>query len=488
VSGTELHWLSATELAAAIQRREVSSREALDHLVARVDRLDGSVHAVVTRDLDAARTAADVADAATAAGRSFGPLHGVPMTVKDSFMTAGMRTTSGAPELGDFVPDHDAAPVAALRAAGAVIYGKTNLPIYAGDMQSYNELFPTTTNPYDASRTPGGSSGGSAAALAAGFTPLELGSDIGGSIRFPAHMSGVMGHKPTYGIVPAHGQIPGPPGTLSLADLAVAGPMARTVEDLRVGLAVMAGPNRWDAPGWRLELPAPARGGPGGRVEPSRLRLSLWIDDPACPVDAEVRELLEGAGRALADAGATVDADARPAFSLDKVAATFRGLLNAANSGGHSRSSIERFAADDREGPMGELHRDLGMRHRHWLSLNERRQQLRLRWEEFFANGWDALLCPVMPRVAIEHDHSTPIASRRVVSGGAERPYLELLGWSAPAGACLLPATVVPVGLTSAGLPVGVQIIGPYLGDLTTLAVAEVVSELVGPLPHPPGF
>src|SRR5262249_39834644 len=188
----------------------------------------------------AGRAGAEAAgpDAAVARGEIRGPLHGVPMTVKDSFQTAGMRTTAGAPELADFVPHEDAWPIARLRAAGAVIFGKTNLPIYAGDLQSYNKVFGATNNPYDLSRTPGGSSGGSAAALACGFTPLELGSDIGGSIRLPSHMSGVVGHKPSYGIVPAHGQIPGPPGTLTLADLAVAGPMARSVEDLELGLEI----------------------------------------------------------------------------------------------------------------------------------------------------------------------------------------------------------------------------------------------------------
>ncbi len=175
--------------------------------------------------------------------------------MKDSFQTTGMHTTSGAPELAEFIPHEDAWPVARLREAGAIIFGKTNLPIYAGDLQSYNAVFGTTNNPYDHSHTPGGSSGGSAAALAGGFTPLELGSDIGGSIRLPAHMSGVVGHKPRYGIVPSHGQILGPPGTVTLADLAVAGPMARTVEDLEIGLHIMAGPNRWERPAWRLKLP-----------------------------------------------------------------------------------------------------------------------------------------------------------------------------------------------------------------------------------------
>ena len=225
---TDLHWWSATDLAAAIRGREVSATEALEHQVARARRLDGPVNSIVQWDLDRARAAARAADDAVAAGDDLGPLHGVPITIKDSFQTEGCITTSGAPELADHVPTEDAAPVARFRAAGAIPFAKTNLPIFAGDIQSFNEVYGTTNNPHDLERTPGGSSGGSSAALAMGFTPLELGSDIAGSIRVPAHYSGVSGHKPSYGIVPSHGQIPGMPGSLTQADLAVAGPMSRS--------------------------------------------------------------------------------------------------------------------------------------------------------------------------------------------------------------------------------------------------------------------
>ena len=247
--------MSAIELAAAIRSGEVGAVDALEHFIARVEALDEPINAVVQWDLERARAAAVAADEAVAAGgdADLGPLHGVPMTVKDSFQTQGCITTSGAPELADFVPPEDAWPVARLRAAGAVIFAKTNLPLYAGDIQSYNEVYGTTNNPHDVRRTPGGSSGGSAAALAMGFTPIELGSDIGGSIRVPAHYSGVMGHKPSYGIVPGHGQIPGMPGTFSQADLAVSGPMARTVDDLELGLDVLAGPDRWMTPAQEAE-------------------------------------------------------------------------------------------------------------------------------------------------------------------------------------------------------------------------------------------
>jgi amidase len=376
------------------------------------------------------------------------------MTVKDSWQTAGMRTTSGAPELAEFAPEVDAWPVARLRAAGAVIYGKTNLPKYAGDFQTYNEVFGTTNNPFDGDRTPGGSSGGSAAALSCGFTPLELGSDIGGSIRLPAHMSGVMGHKPSYGVVPAHGQL---------------------------GLDILAGPDRWNTPAWRLELPPP-------RSENLRdYRIGAWLDDERCPVEPEVHSLLEAAATKLAREGAVVDPHVRPAFTLDKAADTFFTLLQSALSGSYPRHVVERLALDTGETARATTGRRIAIRHREWLSANERRLQMRLRWEELFS-AWDVVLMPVMPCAAIPHDHREPMVDRTVSFSGRQWPYWDAATWMAPAGACYLPATVVPVGVTASGLPVGIQIVGPYLNDRTTLDVARHLAELVGGCPRPPGF
>ena len=298
-----VEWWSATETAAAIATKQVSSREVLEHLVSRIQRLDGPINSVVQWDLDRARAAASAADEEVVAGGDVGPLHGVPITIKDSFQTEGCTTTSGAPELADYVPTEDAAPVARFREAGAIPFAKTNLPIYAGDIQSYNDVYGTTNNPYDVERTCGGSSGGSAAALAMGFTALELGSDIGGSIRTPAHYSGVAGHKPTFGIVPAHGQIPGPPGTLSQADLAVAGPMARTTDDLALALNVLAGPDRWNAPAWRLDLPRSSAESLGS------VRIAAWLDDEACSVDADTSRVLAGVVGSIEQAGGRVDTD-----------------------------------------------------------------------------------------------------------------------------------------------------------------------------------
>ncbi len=478
----ELCWSSAIELAARIRSGEVSSREATDAALDRIDRLDDDLGLVVTLDAERARAEAAAADEALAAGSDLGALHGVPITVKDSFQTAGMRTTSGAPELADHVPETDADPVARYRELGVVVMGKTNLPIYAGDVQSYNDVFGCSNNPWDRSRTVGGSSGGSAGALAAGFTPLELGSDIGGSIRNPAHTCGVVGHKPSYGIVSARGQIPGPPGTLTQADIAVAGPMARTVADCRLALDALSGPDAWQRRAWRLELPPPRH------HDPADLRVAAWLDDPACPVGSEVRPLLEAAAVALADVGVRVDADARPdGVTLERSIDTFERLLGAALAGAHTPAEIEEMATrgDGVEGDLGAGH--AALRHRAWLSVNERRLQLRARWAGFFED-WDAVLMPVAIAPAIPHDHSSPLSARRITVDGVERPYLEQTHWVGAVGVVYLPATVVPIGLTPAGLPVGVQVVGPYLEDHTCLRVAELLEVALGGFRPPPGL
>ena len=476
------YWTTA-QAAAAIRDGRISSRDYLEFLLDRVDRLNPPLNAVVTLDAERARREADEADRAIAEGRELGPLHGVAMTIKDSFQTAGMRTTSGAPELSDHVPEGDAVPVARLRAAGAVVFGKTNLPIYAGDTQSYNEVFGRTNNPWNVERTPGGSSGGSAAALAAGFTPFELGSDIGGSIRGPASTCGVFGHKPSYGIVPALGQIPGPPGTLTQADIAVAGPMARTVEDLELGLGLLAGPDEWHAPGYRLQLPPPRR------ESISDYRVAVWFDEPSCPIDDRVRERLEAAADALEAAGAKVDRGARPDFTFDYATRVFGQLLGAAMCGGFSHEKIEELAvrgmSEDEEGALAA--RWASQRHRAWLSANERRLQMRRKWHDFFKDR-DAVLLPCLPTTAIPHDHSEPMGARRIAVNGEPRAYGEQTLWVGLTGVAFLPATVIPAGTASDGLPVGLQIAGPFLEDRTTLDLARRLSERIGGFERPPGY
>jgi amidase len=473
-------YASTIETAAAIRDGEVSSTELLEAALDRVARLDGPINAVVRLDEARARAAAKAADDAVASGAELGPLHGVPITVKDSFQTKGLITTSGAPELADFVPTEDAAPVAKYRGAGAVIFAKTNLPIWAGDIQSYNSVYGTTSNPYDIERTPGGSSGGSGASLAAGYSPLELGSDIGGSIRIPSHMSGVAGHKPSYGIVNARGQIPGMPGTLSLADIAVAGPMARTVDDLEMALDLLIGPDEWHATAYSLELP-PAR-----HQDVSDFRIGAWWDEESCPIDSDTRAALEATAAALADAGATVDVDARPDISFDKAVLAFEQLLSAAESGSWTVAELDEIAKDSEpQGTLGITY--AAMRHRQWLSANERRLQQRAKWHQFFGT-WDAILLPVMPTPAIRHDQSRPVSSRTIQVDDTTIPYFSSIRWMGLTGVSYLPATVVRVGTSSDGLPIGVQIAGPFLEDRTTLQLARHVESLMGGFQRPDGF
>jgi amidase len=447
---TDITTASATELVHLLRRRQVGSRELLEHYLARIDAQNPALNAVVTLDVEGARKAADAADRATARGHDVGALHGLPMTIKDSFETAGMPTTAGAPDLAGYVPQQDADAVARLRAAGAVIFGKTNLPTFAMDWQTYNPLFGTTNNPWDVTRTPGGSSGGAAAAVAAGLTGLELGSDIRGSLRQPAHNTGVYTLKPSYGLVPVRGHIPGPPGTLSAPDLAVVGPIARSADDLDLALDVLAGPDAAMATAWRLRLPA-ARG-----RSLTDYRIGVWLDDPYAPVDATVKSVLAAAVQALRGAGAQVDDTARP-VELAEADVVFEKLFAAAIAPG---------AAD-------------------WNYTNEHRQQLRARWRHFF-ESCDVLLTPVSPVAAIEHDQSGDVGSRTIIVNGAPRPYTDQSIWTGLAGAAYLPAAVVPVGRTSGGLPVGMQVIAPYLEDRTAVDVARHLGHLLGGYETPP--
>src|ERR1700761_1795441 len=300
---------TAAELTSALRDRQISSRELLTYLLDRAGKLNPELNAIVAWDTDRAQAEAAAADEAAARGEFAGPLHGLPMTVKDTFETQGLVTTSGSSELAGYVPQADAVGVARLRAAGAIIFGKTNTPLFAGDIQTYNEVYGRTNNPWDTTRTAGGSSGGPAAAVAAGLTPLEFGSDIGGSIRNPAHYNGVFGLKPSWGIVPVRGHIPGPPGSLIDPDVGVAGPLARGVADLRIALGVTAGPLPADATGWRLDLD------PGPELHDlNGLRIATVFSSSAdfLPLAADVTASLESFAARARDAGARVAETALP--------------------------------------------------------------------------------------------------------------------------------------------------------------------------------
>jgi len=484
---SDLAFRPAVELAKLLRRREMSCRELLEHYLDRIERLNPRINAVVTLDLERARLRADAADQALARGDQVGPLHGLPMTIKDSFETAGLRTTSGAPSLAQHVPTTDATAVARLVAAGAVVFGKTNLPVFAMDVQSFNPIFGTTNNPWDVTRAPGGSSGGAAAAVAAGLTSLELGSDIGGSIRNPSHYCGVYGHKPTFGIVPQRGHIPGPPGHLTGPDINVIGPIGRSADDLEHALDVLAGPDDADGVAWRLTLPPPRR------TRLADYRIAAWFDDAEFPTDVAVRARFEAAADALDRGGAKVDRRARPGFALGDAYREYVALLSAATSPGVPPKAFDaRVATADRLEPsdtglIATLVRGTVLRHRDWLAANERRTRLRAQWAEFFDN-YDALLCPITPVPAIPHDHEGEFAERSITVNGERRPYADQLVWAGVIGMAYLPGTVAPVGRTPEGLPVGLQIVGPYLEDRTPIDVARRLADLIGGFEPPPGF
>jgi len=302
-SPTGLEFATALEAAQAIRKREVSSLELTKYILARIEKHNPGINAIVTLTADQALSRAKAADEALARGEWWGPFHGVPSTIKDTFETEGIRTTAGAPFLSKHVPAQDAVIVKRLKAAGVVILGKTNVPLMASDWQSYNEIFGTTNNPWDLERTPGGSTGGGAAALAAGLSYLSVGSDIGGSIRIPAHFCGVYGHKPTLNLVPLRGHIPPPPGgpPPPPLDLPVAGPLARSAADLKTALEVLGGPDEDQAIGYRWSMP-PAR-----RTRLRDYRLGYVLDDPLCQVLPEVKEVLSETVDALKKAGVQME-------------------------------------------------------------------------------------------------------------------------------------------------------------------------------------
>ena len=483
---TELYWQSASALAETIRRKEISSRELFDMQLVRIDALNGELNAVVTFDIERARKRADELDSMTARGEVKGPLHGLPITIKDSFETAGIKTTCGAPVWRDHVPTTNADAVQRLIDAGAVIVGKTNTPIFAGDVQTFNDLFGTTNNPWDVMRTPGGSSGGAAAAVAAGMTPFELGSDIGGSIRTPAHFCGIYGHKPSYGLISLRGHIPGPPGTLSASDLSVAGPLARSTGDLSLLLDLLAGPDQSEGGAWRLELPPPRH------KKIQDFRVALWLDEPDCPIDDSVRSAIESSVGALAKAGAKIDANPKLPFKLVDAFRTYLHLLWPLMFAGVPDDQFNqlvfraaKFVPDD-QNLMARFHRQATARHRDWLRANEARARYRAAMAEFFTS-YDVLLMPVTPTSAFPHDHSPNMMERVIGVNGQARPYFDNFFWIHLATLCYLPATVAPVG-QSQKLPVGLQIVGPYLEDRTTIQFASLVETIVGGFNAPPNL
>jgi amidase len=472
---------SIAELTKALQSRRLSASELLEHTIARIELLDPRINAIVVRDFDRARDAAKAADALLARGEQR-PLLGIPVTLKEPFNVAGLPTTGGFPQFRDFEPTEDALAVSRLKAAGAVIIGKTNIPVGLREFQSYNDIYGTTNNPWELGRSPGGSSGGSAAALAAGFGPLSVGSDIGGSIRVPAHFCGVFGHKPTIGLIPLRGYgLPPAPPVPGQGDLSVIGPMARYATDLAASLDVIAGPDEArEGVGYRLTLPSQ-------RHDDLRNYRVLVVDThPLMPASDAVRTAIAGLAERLSRLGAKVAHHTASLPSLADSARLYMKLLNAARS---PRVSSDAFAAAQRaalarssgdNSLQAELALGTVMSHREWLATDAARARLEQQWSALFRE-FDVVLYPSAAVVAFPQDQSEPIEARQTDIDGKAYPYLEAFFiWADPATTCGLPATAAPIARSPAGLPIGIQIIGPYCEDRTTIAFAGLLEREFG--------
>ncbi|MEV6559863.1 amidase [Nocardia sp. NPDC051756] len=476
----EWSFRAAEELSAALRAGAVTSVELTEEAIARIERDDKVINAVCVRDFDNARAAARAADEARARGED-GPLLGIPVTVKESYNMAGLPTTWGMPQFEDYVPAEDAVQVARIKAAGAVILGKTNVPFMLQEWQSFNEIYGTTNNPWDHSRTPGGSSGGSAAALASGFGALSIASDIAGSLRTPAHFCGVYAHKPTLGLVANRGMVPPPaPALPTEHDLAVVGPMARTARDLSVLLDVMAGPDPLThGVAYNLTLP------PTRHEQLGDFRVLVLEDHPLIPTSSAVRAGVNRVADALTEAGAKVERHSPLLPDLTEAATLYVQLLGSNLSANFPADRYEQLrahaaglSADDQSLATTWL-RGMVFSHRDWVQANNRREQHRHGWRQFFAE-FDAVVCPITSTPAFPHDHEQSITERKIDIDGVEYPFLDQFAWAGLATMPGLPATVIPTGLSPAGLPVGVQLIGPMFEDRTPLRLAELLEQRIG--------
>jgi amidase len=481
---SDLHFKSAAELADLIVRKQIGALELLELFLARIQRHNPRLNAVIWMDAEKARARARAADAALAKGEVWGPLHGVPMTIKESYTVAGSPTTWGLPEMKNNITETSALAVERLQRAGVNLFGKTNVPPLLADWQSNNPVYGTTNNPWNVALTPGGSSGGSAAALAAGLTGVEAGSDIGASIRNPAHYCGVFGLKPTYGIIPLRRHAL--PGVVAATDISVVGPLARGAADLDVMLDVMAGPDELDDACWQLALPAsPAK-------SLKDLRVAVKLTDSNSEIDGEYADKLQSLVEALAKAGAKVK-EIEPSVDTRRLHEVYVLLLRAATSGRTPVSDIEGWKSAltelgaQKEVYLDQMVRGVTLPHRDWIALNNERHKLRFAFNDFFKD-WDVLLCPAAASAAWPHDHTGERWQRMVAVNGKRVRTTDQLFWAGYSGVVYLPSTVGPAGLTRSRLPVGYQAIAGHGRDKTAIAFSRFVEREIGGFVPPPGF
>ncbi len=480
-----IQFCSAKQLASVIRRKKVGCLELLDLYLDRIDRYNSRINAIIFMDIEAARKRAKKADEALTKGDVWGPLHGVPMTIKDSYDVVGMPTTWGVPQYKNNYPKKDAIVVERFLRAGAIIFGKTNIPYLLADWQSFNDIYGTTNNPWDVTRVPGGSSGGSAAALAAGLTGLEAGSDIGASIRNPAHYCGVYGHKPTYGIVSTRGQAL--PGVVAATDISAVGPLARSADDLSLALKVMAGPDDIDGAGWQLRLPKPKK------KTLREYKVAVIYSDPEAEVDDQVQNRLHAVTEFLVKNKVKVSDAARPEFDSGEAHRNYIRLLRGATVGRFTpeefQKNLDVFSEIDPndESYPAQTIRAQAMYHKDWLTFNEMRHKMRLAWADFF-NDYDLLLCPAATTTAFPHNQRGERWERMVMVNGKPQPSTTQMFWAGYSCNFYLPSTVAPAGLASDGLPVGVQIVGPQYGDYKCLHFARLLERDFQNFSPPPGF
>ncbi len=441
----DLATASAAETARAVNGGSISALEVCDAAIARIEKSDGEINAVVVRDFERARAQAKRVDQARAKGER-GTLMGVAMTVKESNDVAGLPSTWGMPVFKDLPVTQDSVPVQRLKRAGAVILGKTNAPVALADWQAVNPIYGRTVNPHDHARSPGGSSGGSAAALASRMVPLEMGSDIGGSIRVPAHLCGVFGLKPTYGIVPLQGH--GFPGTDGApVDLATVGPMARTAEDLEIALDAIAGP--LPGVGMKLELPA-AR-----HASLKDYRVLVIDKHPVCATANSVRDALNGLANKLEDAGAHVMSEANVPDLATALGAYIQMLTAITTRGAPGATPIDTHT---------------------WMGLLDEQARAQRAWMALFKDI-DVVLTPPFGVPAFPHDDNPVWAERTLEIDGKATPYGVQVAWPGVATFPGLPAAAAPIAKTKEGLPIGVQIIANLYEDRTALSFAKLLQQ-----------
>ena len=477
---------SAHEILEKIKQGKVSSLEVLESFLAQVEKVNPKINAIVALDIERAKEKAKEADNKISLKSKLGPLHGLPMTIKDAFEVEGIVSTGGNPAWKDNIPKRNAEAVQRLVDAGAIIFGKTNVPFLSSDLQSFNKIYGTTNNPWDLERTPGGSSGGSAAALAAGMTPLELGSDIGGSIRVPAHFCGLYGHKPSYNIISEVGHMPPPPGSILTGNgLSVAGPLARSPEDLEIALDVLVAAQEQDSQAWKVKLPK-AR-----TKKIKELKIAVWPDEPYAEADDEITSLIKDTAEDLRHAGAKVETVDLP-ISFEEIDKIYSLLLNPLMLAGSPKETFETLAKLNESldpndvSELAKVARGSVLKHADWVLVNAIRQNMRQKWREFF-NKFDVILCPTCITPAFKHNHN-PVHERKLTINGKDDEYLRATLWAGPAVSAGLPSTNVPIGMSSNNLPISMQITGPYLEDKTCLEVAKVVRNLRGGFKIPPNL